>query len=285
MEEIDGSIFKDMMLRAADQISFHESILNELNYFPVRDKDTGTNLRILFENIRKGIENVEINHIGKILEIIKDISMKVSKGNSGNIISMFFYGLYIELKDKKKVKLRDLFRAIKRAREYAYSSVKEPKEGTMLTVIRVMERELVRSKNLRDWLDKCIRKSLRELENKRENINLKRTIDSGGLGIVLMLKGWIESIGGDIKINLKRYLKEEKFKRVKGKIFCLNILARPKYSIDKIKDRLRGEDSLIINEFGDYVKIHLHTRSVEDTINLLIPFVEIENIEIDEING
>jgi len=284
MEEIDGTLFKHMMIKAAKQIMLYEKVLNELNYFPVRDKDTGTNLRIIFENIKKKIENVEIKHFGKILRIIRDISITNSKGNSGNILAMFFYGLYLELKDKEKITLRDLRDAIKRAREYAYSSVKNPKEGTMLTVIRVMEEEVNNAKDFINWLKNSIKRAIKELEEKRKEISLKNAIDSGGLGMILMLKGWIKALGKDVKINIRKYMKKEEVIKNNNKIFCVNILAKPKESIEKIKEVL-NEDSLIINEVDNYVKIHFHTSSVEGSINKLIPYLEIEDIKIDEING
>jgi len=284
MEEIDGDLFRAMMIKAANQIMLYEKILNELNYFPVRDRDTGTNLRIVFENIKKKIDDIEIKHVGKILEVIKDVSLKTSKGNSGNILSMFFYGLYLELKDKEKITLRDLKRAIRKAREYAYNSVKNPKEGTMLTVIRVMEAELDNARNVIDWLKNSIKKSIEELENKRKELNLKNSIDSGGLGMVLLLRGWMKALGRDVRINLRKYMKREEVVEKKSGLFCVNILAKPKESIEKIREVL-NEDSLVINEVDNYIKIHFHTSSVEDSINKIIPYVDIEDIKVEEIHG
>jgi len=284
MEEIDGNIFRVMIIKAADQIIAYEKVLNELNYFPVRDKDTGTNLRIVFENIKKKIIYIETKSVGEILKLIKDISIRVSKGNSGNILSMFFYGLYQELKSKEKITLRDLSNAIKKAREYAYKSVKDPKEGTMLTVIRVMEEEIDRAKNLVDWLRNSIKRSIRELEEKRREINLKNTIDSGGLGMILMLKGWIKALGNDIKINIKKYLKKEEIIDMNNELFCVNILAKPRESLEKIKDVLQ-EDSLLISEVDGYIKIHFHTPSVEESVSKLLPYLEIEDIKVERAHG
>jgi len=281
MEEIDGSILRAMIIKAADQIISHEKILNELNYFPVRDRDTGTNLRIVFENLKKKIGNIEIKNAGELLKLIKEISVRVSKGNSGNILSMFFYGLYLELKDKEKITLRDLSNAIKKAREYTYKSVKDPKEGTMLTVIRVMEEEIDKAKNLVDWLKKSIRRSMKELEEKRKEINLKNSIDSGGLGMVLMLRGWIKALGDDVRIDIKKYLRKEEVANGNNKLFCVNILAKPKKSIENIKKILK-EDSLLISELDNYIKIHFHTTSVEKSVSKLLPYLEIEDIKVEK---
>jgi len=284
MEEIDGNIFRIMIIKAADQIIAYEKVLNELNYFPVRDRDTGTNLKIVFENIKKKISDIEAKSVGEILRLIKDISIRVSKGNSGNILSMFFYGLYLELKDKEKVTLRDLSNAIKKAREYAYKSVKDPKEGTMLTVMRVMEEEIEKARNFIDWLKKSIKRSIKELEEKRKEINLKNVIDSGGLGMVLMLRGWIKALGNDIKINIRKYLKREEVVDSNSEIYCVNILAKPKESIEKIRNILE-EDSLLISEVDGYIKIHFHTPSVEASINKLLPYLEVEDIKVERAHG
>jgi len=284
MEEIDGSTFKTMIIKAADMIAAYENILNELNYFPVRDRDTGTNLRIVFENIKKKISEIEVRSVGEILRLIKDVSIKVSKGNSGNILSMFFYGLYLDLKDKERITLKDLSNAIKKAREYVYKSVKNPKEGTMLTVVRIMEEEVDKAKDFIDWLKRSVKRSMKELEEKRKEINLKNVIDSGGLGMILMLRGWMKALGDDIRINIKRYLKKEEVIDNSNEIFCVNILAKPKEPLEKIKDILK-EDSLLISEVDGYIKIHFHTPSVEESISKLLPYLEIEDIKVEKAHG
>lgn len=65
--------------------------LNEINVFPVRDRDTGTNLASLMNSI---IENAKIgDDISETLKSISNAALQGSKGNSGIIFSQFFYGL------------------------------------------------------------------------------------------------------------------------------------------------------------------------------------------------
>ncbi|MFH7902865.1 MAG: DAK2 domain-containing protein [Candidatus Aenigmatarchaeota archaeon] len=280
---IDGYQLKRMIIKSIESIFQNEDLLNKLNYFPVRDSDTGSNLKHMFQKIKERIDNVEINHFGKLLEIIKEAAVKNSKGNSGNIFSMFIYGLYEELKNKEKVTIKDLRNAIKKAKDYAYSSVANPKEGTMLTVFRVMEEECKKSKDILTWICRSIKNGLKELKKKRKEINLKKAIDSGGLAVLLFLKGWAEALGKKINIKINTITENENAFTYKG--FCVNILAKPKKSLEEIKEKLNSLDSLVIGEQKEYLKIHFHCKNLEDIIPNLENIIEIEKIDIEEINS
>lgn len=88
-------IYKDKfyhaILNGAKAVIVKEKQLNEINVFPVKDADTGSNLRSLMDSILQRAEMKDT--LRETLESISNAALIGSKGNSGLIFSQFMYGL------------------------------------------------------------------------------------------------------------------------------------------------------------------------------------------------
>jgi|SRR5690349_2248804 hypothetical protein len=83
-----------MLKSGAINLVNNVSKINELNYFPVPDNDTGTNMKI---TILGGIEKIENANFTSFSELGKSFCegiMYESRGNSGNILCAIFQGFF-----------------------------------------------------------------------------------------------------------------------------------------------------------------------------------------------
>lgn len=103
--------------------------------FPVPDGDTGTNLAVTLAAVRAALQQRE-QHAGRLLEIVADAALDGARGNSGAILAQFLHGACDASQDHRLLTTTHFVAAAERGSEYAREAVAEPREGTMLTVIR-----------------------------------------------------------------------------------------------------------------------------------------------------
>lgn len=151
MNRIDGLKFKEMLAGGVKALEMNRTIVDELNVFPVPDGDTGTNMSLTLASAMR-----EANACGSLL--IDEIAMAFSKGalrgargNSGVISSQIFRGFAVALEGKADLTPKTFAECLKKGTEIAYSAVTKPKEGTILTVVRVMAEEARPQAEARRW--------------------------------------------------------------------------------------------------------------------------------------
>jgi DAK2 domain fusion protein YloV len=122
--------------------------INDLNVFPVADGDTGDNMALTLNAVLAELDRLaelhdrSIDEIGRdeIVETVARAALLGARGNSGVILSQLIRGAAEELVSRPG-ELVDpvlLGAAFATAAQRAYASVREPAEGTMLTVMRDM---------------------------------------------------------------------------------------------------------------------------------------------------
>jgi dihydroxyacetone kinase-like predicted kinase len=123
--------------------------VNDLNVFPVADGDTGDNmvltLRAVLDELDRLLEasaQHTLDEIGReqIVESVARAALLGARGNSGVILSQLIRGAAEELISRPGELIDPVLigAALARAAEQAYGSVREPAEGTILTVVREM---------------------------------------------------------------------------------------------------------------------------------------------------
>ena len=126
-----------------------------------------------------------------------------ARGNSGVILSQFFKGFGDALEGGEFCSSSDLSRALDMAREAAYSAVGNPREGTMLTVIRRAAEAALEDASegsVSSVLETAYLASCVALKNTPEQLPVLKeagVVDSGGLGIVVILGGVLEGLSPD----------------------------------------------------------------------------------------
>ena len=153
IEYIDGIRLYRSITAGLRRVVSRQEYLNKINVFPVPDGDTGTNMAYTLTSIEEGIQNNAYSDIKKMSMAIADSALDGARGNSGAILAQFFVGFADGIKDIEKLNAIEFSKAISHAKDYSYDALTKPREGTILSVIRVWSDSLESSsKNSNDFL-------------------------------------------------------------------------------------------------------------------------------------
>ncbi len=198
-QAINGKFLYYGFVAGSRQVLQNQVELNRINVFPVRDKDTGTNLA---STIRAVIDNIKPDKsYKKTIGNIAEAALVGARGNSGVIFAQFLHGLSKETENKHVITLHEFAESVKNSIPYMYEAIANPIEGTMLTVIRDWSDFLNSQKESLDDFKKVIidsievlEKSLAETSLKLKVLNKYGFVDAGAKGFVVFIKGVIDFI-------------------------------------------------------------------------------------------
>ena len=125
--------------------------VNDLNVFPVADGDTGDNMAMTMRAVMEELDRLDgqmVDEIGRteLVQALARAALMGARGNSGVILSQIVRGAAEELASRPGELVDPVLvaAAFASAADAAYDSVREPAEGTMLTVFREMAHSIAR---------------------------------------------------------------------------------------------------------------------------------------------
>ncbi len=140
--------FRAVVHGALAHLESRRQEINDLNVFPVADGDTGDNMALTLQAVLEEVETLAaiddrtLDEIGRseVYDRIARAALLGARGNSGVILSQLVRGAAEELISKPGELVDPIMisSAMHKASERAYASVRNPVEGTMLTVMRAM---------------------------------------------------------------------------------------------------------------------------------------------------
>ena len=197
VKNLDGVLFKELISYGIKNLKLHETIVNDMNVFPVPDGDTGTNMTMTLMNGYEAIRNEE----GSLSDLASKFGYAVAfgaRGNSGVISSQFFKGFSESFVNTHNADAKLFVEALEKGVAEAYSSVSKPTEGTILTVVREatehVRQELDGGKlrSVNEVIDAFLHKAEASLKNTPELLPVLKSsgvVDSGGAGILYFFQG------------------------------------------------------------------------------------------------
>ena len=206
-ESIDVALFRKMVINGAINLKNHHGEIDQLNVFPVPDGDTGTNMSM---TVTSGIRELEACESSSIIDNAKVLSrgaLMGARGNSGVILSQFFRGMYVGLKElpHNYLDLEDFMSCLESGCKIAYKAVMQPVEGTILTVVRVAAektRENIKNyKTIDELLDAYLEFAKEALDTTPTLLPVLKeagVVDSGGAGFVSFVEGMNLAVKGEI---------------------------------------------------------------------------------------
>ena len=312
MNRIDGLKFKEMLSGGVKALEMNRTTVDELNVFPVPDGDTGTNMSLTLASAMR-----EANACGSLL--IDEIAMAFSKGalkgargNSGVISSQIFRGFAVALEGKADLSPKTFAECLKKGTEIAYSAVTKPKEGTILTVIRVMAEEAMSAARGKKVEFEAF---LKRVVNAGEDI-LQKTpdmlpvlkkagvVDAGGRGLVTVFDGMYRTLVGEElvlisgeKANTADFAEiktvgefdplENDYEHITFQYCTEYFITHLKNevtdaAIDKYRDYLTtiGDCVLVIGD-TDLVKTHVHTNHPDRALKAALNLGELDGVKIE----
>jgi DAK2 domain fusion protein YloV len=138
--------FRSVVQRSLAELEARRAEVNDLNVFPVADGDTGDNMALTLRAVLEELDRLSgegaVDDIGRdeIVDSVARAALLGARGNSGVILSQLIRGAAEELASRPGELVDPVLvgAAMARAADRAYDSVREPAEGTILTVVREM---------------------------------------------------------------------------------------------------------------------------------------------------
>src|SRR3990167_2123581 len=192
------------------QVISKQEYLNSINVFPVPDRDTGTNMALTLNAILEGTYARRSITIHELLESVANSALNGARGNSGAILAQFFQGLSEGAKTVNKVMTtKNFVAAIATAVNFAHKALSQPKEGTILTILRDFSDEIMHQQlenNELDFVDllycgiQRAKKSLQHTTIQLKELKSAGVVDAGAQGFVEFLGGIYQFVvNGSIK--------------------------------------------------------------------------------------
>src|SRR3954465_8821006 len=220
--------FRRVISSAYASLEARRQEVNDLNVFPVADGDTGDNMAMTLRAVMEELDRLDgqpVDEVGRteLVQALARAALMGARGNSGVILSQIVRGAAEELASRpgELVAPTLVAAAFAKAADAAYDSVREPAEGTMLTVFREMAHSLSRqlahldaeqqrlAQNatpeqqdavLAEVLERAIEDGEKAVERTPEQLEVLResgVVDAGGYGLVLILAGVVAGLRDD----------------------------------------------------------------------------------------
>lgn len=202
---LNANILRDMVNTGAALLDQNREAVNALNVFPVPDGDTGTNMSMTMLSAVREINTKDANSAGELTEALSKGALRGARGNSGVILSQLYRGFSKSLADKQTINVTEFANALKAGADTAYKAVMKPKEGTILTVARVVADDAVRqaahNPDSFDELFHVILTSgeaiLKKTQEMLPALTQAGVVDAGGRGLMLIYAGYAAVINGE----------------------------------------------------------------------------------------
>ena len=203
---IDALALKKAFIAGANNLDNKKDYINELNVFPVPDGDTGTNMTMTIMSAKREVESCK-ETMSDIAKAMSTGSLRGARGNSGVILSQLLRGFSKKIGDKTEIGVIEIADAFQKAVETAYKAVMKPKEGTILTVARgiaTKARECAGTDiTLEEFCETIIKHGDEVLASTPDLLPVLKeagVVDSGGQGLMEVLKGAVDCILGRVVI-------------------------------------------------------------------------------------
>ena len=285
MENINFDTFKNMLIQGRNNLHKYVPKINKLNVFPVPDGDTGTNMFQTVNAACNAIAKIEKKSFKKLTEIFSKTSLMEACGNSGVILSQFFKGFAIGVKEEN-ITIKTFIKMFKEAKKYTYSAVKNATEGTILTLVRVLSEKLIAKQNelttfddLFAYIRKVSKSTIKDTPNYLQVLKDANVVDSGAFGLGAFIDGMIAGfyneeikVEGDVVNNdfsptyhiseatELGYCNELVLRLDQNEIKSFN---KEKFNKDIQK---KGNSSVVVLD-EEILKIHIHSLSPGNILN------------------
>lgn len=296
VNNIDVQLFKRVIINGGVNLKNHSDEVNQLNVFPVPDGDTGTNMSMTITSGVRELESCESTSIIDNAKVLSRGALMGARGNSGVILSQFFRGFYVGLKEiaHNYLDINDFMACLESGRKIAYKAVMEPVEGTILTVIReatdAVKANFENYTTINELMDSYVEAAKVSLNNTPNLLPVLKeagVVDSGGAGFLFIMEGIQKGLNGEIidsvdENAVKVEVKEEEIKYLYSIDYVLDLKKPDRYNEKELKAALSLlGDCLSVTRDGNQVKAHINTNRPGRAIEISNKQGEFLSLNID----
>jgi len=314
---VDTSIerFRRVVQAAYTQLAARRQEVNDLNVFPVADGDTGDNMALTMQAVMKELDRLDGQPIpadrDELVHTVARAALMGARGNSGVILSQIVRGAAEELASRPGELVDPVLvaAAFARAADAAYESVRDPAEGTMLTVIREMahavsthlahmDRQRLsgvvddsdQDQLLADVLEVATRAGERAVERTTGQLDVLAeagVVDAGAHGLVVILAGIVAGLRDDVEA-LPELPHHEPARATRPHHFdsrfryCTNfIVTGSGLEARSFVPRLEeiGDSVLVVGDEAT-LKIHVHTDEPEVAVAVFEEAGDVQRLDV-----
>lgn len=306
---INGAQFRDMILSGAVLLEKNKKAIDALNVFPVPDGDTGTNMCMTMQSAVREIRALpDTASVTEVADALSIGALRGARGNSGVILSQIFRGFSNALKGTAVIDADTLSRAFAMGSESAYKAVMKPKEGTILTVSRVIaeqvKQKLAQGANVYGLMDYALEsgeKALADTPNLLPVLKEAGVVDSGGKGLLTIYRGFKLSLDGEEVESYEELVPQEAASAPATgsdsfsgeniqfgyctELFIIHPLTADGFleeDVDMFRDHLnRLGDSVVVAFDKELVKVHVHSNAPGKVLQMALRLGELDHLKIE----
>ncbi|MBE5802984.1 MAG: DAK2 domain-containing protein [Clostridiales bacterium] len=302
---IDGLLLRDMVVAGAALLEKNREAVDALNVFPVPDGDTGTNMSLTMQSATREVNSKEFLRADEAANALAKGALRGARGNSGVITSQLLRGFAKALTGLEKVNPVQFANALKAGADQAYKAVMKPKEGTILTVARVIAEDALKQvqkdpddyEGLMNVILKTGEDILKRTTEMLPALKQAGVVDSGGRGLLLIYTGYaavmrgedISTIAPDMESDGVAVFDDdhEAIEEIKF-AYCTEFLIQylnencNEHAVDSFRRRLNriGDSVVVVNDM-DVIKVHVHTNNPGRALEYGLELGELVNLKIE----
>jgi uncharacterized protein len=314
--------FRALVAGALAHLESRRQEINDLNVFPVADGDTGDNMVLTMRAVLNELDRLAaegdrtIDEIGRD-EIVRSVSRAAllgARGNSGVILSQLIHGAAEELFSRpgELIDPTLIGAALARAADRAYASVREPAEGTILTVVREMASRVAvelahmpvtrleaqatsedQDDAIAGMLERAVAAGEASVLRTPELLAVLRdagVVDAGGYALVVIFAGIVAALRGDEPPPLEHHAPARvthpqhlstTFR------YCTNFAVTGRgLEASRFAEALEAlGDSVLVVGDERTLKIHVHTDQPEQAIALLAGAGQVSHLDVADMHA
>jgi uncharacterized protein len=259
--------------------------IDDLNVYPVPDGDTGTNMTMTVRSVADALERDPEADLGRAI-------LMGARGNSGVILSQLVRGALEALPDGTP-DVAAVARALRGASDAGYAAVRNPQEGTILTVARELaekaEELAAAPPPLPDALAELVAHGEVALAATTDQLDVLRqagVVDAGAAGLLEIVRGITAHVRGEALAEpapLLDAVPEEAIHQELSRFrYCTSFFVEgDEVDPESLEAELgRIGDSLLVVGARGAVKVHVHTDEPGAALALATAVGVLEEVDI-----
>jgi DAK2 domain fusion protein YloV len=316
--------FRAAVAGALAHLESRKEEVNDLNVFPVADGDTGDNMVLTLTAVLEELDRLQgsdstrtIDEIGReeIVQSVARAALLGARGNSGVILSQLIRGAAEELVSRPGQLIDGALigAALANAADRAYASVRDPAEGTILTVAREMAHGIMgdvahgrdagvlgpatepaeQDLAIAGTLERAVAVGQESVKRGPELLAALReagVVDAGGYGLTVIFAGVVAALRGDAPPELDHHAPAKITHPEHSSStyrFCTNfavtgrdlVAARYAEALESL-----GDSVLVVGD-PTTLKVHLHTDEPERATALFDGVGEVSHLDVADMRA
>ncbi|SDS13384.1 DAK2 domain-containing protein [Corynebacterium timonense] len=281
----DGARLLSWARRSATELERRRVEINELNVFPVRDSDTGSNMA---HTMKAAVAEAESRGAGasvrEVAEALAVGSVRGARGNSGIVLSQFIRAIAQSVSEGP-LSAGDVATALNSAVQFVDRAITDPVEGTVVTVLRAAAgaaSDVAEGAPLEEVADAALsaaRAALAKTPSQLEVLREAGVVDAGGAGLVILLEEFVGEVAGRDAASAEEPEDHEPHSQP-AELEVMFLFSGP---LDELEAALThmGTSLVVARVHDTHGKVHIHSADAGRVIETAYAMGEVGDLRLE----